>query len=146
MNKGRLLVIIQFVCLGVLVLSSGNSGAQFQFLSRMVVVAAFLIGLIAVVNLRDALTIFPEPKPGAPFVTRGIYHFVRHPMYLAVLLFAFGEVIGKFSIVTVLVYVVLLIDLHIKYRYEDALLLARWPAASEYQKKVGALLPKVFAK
>ncbi len=143
MTKGRLLVLIQFVCLGVLVLSSDNSGAQFQFLSRMIVVAAFLIGLIAVVNLRDALTIFPEPKPGAPFVTRGIYHFVRHPMYLAVLLFAFGEVVGKLSVVTVLTFAVLLVDLHIKYRYEDALLLARWPAASEYQKNVGALVPRL---
>jgi protein-S-isoprenylcysteine O-methyltransferase Ste14 len=86
----------------------------------------------------------PEPKIGAPFITTGIYRIVRHPMYLAVILIGVGLTVSKFSLLRALITVILIVDLKIKQRYEDRLLLAKWPQARQYQAEVGALFPNIL--
>lgn len=143
--KGRILVFVQFACLTVLVLLPGDepvgilrttiAGALFM-LSAAVLVTAF-------VNLRESVTVFPEPRADVPFVTHGIYRYVRHPMYLGVLLFALGMTTVKWSMWAAVVLLVLYVDLRIKHQYEDHLLAAKWKHAREYQHRVGALLPRL---
>lgn len=43
--------------------------------------------------LGSALSPFIEPRPGAPLVTRGLYRYLRHPMYLSQALIAVGAVV-----------------------------------------------------
>lgn len=143
--RGKVLVIIQFVCLIVLVMIpySRNRSSLTNVAGSILIFIALIILSIAAVNLRPALTIMPEPKVGAPFITKGIYKIVRHPMYLGVILFGVGLSLIKYSLVGILFTVILIVDLKIKHRYEDRLLLEKWPAAREYQGQVGALFPKI---
>jgi len=85
----------------------------------------------------------PEPKIGAPFITQGIYKIVRHPMYLGVILIAIGFTLMKVSLIGLIFTAILIVDLKIKYKYEDRLLVEKWPQAKAYQKQVGALFPKI---
>ena len=142
--KGRLLVAVQFGCLiALLVLPSSNMASTAgALISAIAVVIGGVVLTLAFFSLRKSLSVFPEPLARAQLVTRGIYRLVRHPMYLGVLLIAGGVVIAKWTWATALVYVVLFVDLQVKYRFEDRLLAARWPAASNYQQQVGALLPR----
>lgn len=143
--RGRLLVSVQFGCLLALVLapSAGAVSSERLVLARFCIGAAGAILGIAFINLRPAVTVMPEPKAGAPFITNGIYAHIRHPMYLAVLLFAAGIALVKWTPVAALLLLALFVDLQVKYRYEDRLLAARWPDAALYQASVGALLPRV---
>lgn len=143
--KGRLLVAVQFGCLIALLIlpSSGMASTSSALVSATAVVIGGVVLTAAFVNLRKSLSVFPEPLARAQLVTNGIYRAVRHPMYLGVLLIAGGVVITKWTWTTLLVFVILFIDLQIKYRYEDRLLAAKWPAASNYQQQVGALLPRM---
>lgn len=143
--RGKVLVIIQLVCLIVLVIIpySRNRSSLTNVAGSIFIFIALIILSIAAVNLRPSLTIMPEPKVGAPFITKGIYKIVRHPMYLGVILIGVGLSLIKYSLVGILFTVILIVDLKIKHRYEDRLLLEKWPAAREYQGKVGALFPKI---
>lgn len=143
--RGKVLVIIQLVCLIVLVVIpySRNRSSLTNVAGSVLIFIALIILSIATVNLRPSLTIMPEPKVGAPFITKGIYKIVRHPMYLGVILIGVGLTLIKYSLVGILFTVILIVDLKIKHRYEDRLLLEKWPAAGAYQGKVGALFPKI---
>lgn len=142
--KGRILVTVQFVCLGLLVFIPGGGHTVLRdALGRALFAVSVLVLVAAFIEMRRGLTVFPEPKDGAPFVTRGIYRHVRHPMYLGVLLFGASELIVQWTPWHALVFAVLAFDLRVKLRYEDGLLATRWPAAAEYQQRVGALVPRL---
>ena len=143
--KGRILVLIQFTCLIVLLAlpASGTATPLRALISRVLVVSAMVILAIAFVALRDAVTANPVPREGAPLITTNIYSFVRHPMYLAVLAFGAAMVISKWTLPVLVVWVVLFMNLQVKFRYEDQLLAQKWPQAREYQSRVGALLPRI---
>lgn len=143
--KGRALVVVQFACLAILILlpTDGDVGPFRGAVSTTLIALSGVVLGVAVLTLRKAVTVFPEPLADAPFITHGIYKYVRHPMYLAVLLFSFGMVTVKWSTITAALLLVLYADLRIKQQYEDRLLAAKWANAREYQRRVGALVPKL---
>jgi protein-S-isoprenylcysteine O-methyltransferase Ste14 len=80
-----LLVAMQFALMALVVARAGvaNAGAP----AAILLVAGGAVGLWALsANRPGNFNIRPEPKQGGRLVTRGPYRWVRHPMYLAVLL------------------------------------------------------------
>ena len=146
--KGRLLVAAQFCCLAVLVLlpAGGAVTPGRGFTSTVLSAAATVVLALAFIALRPSITVFPEPRDGVPFIRHGIYAWVRHPMYLAVLLFGAAMVCTRWTVESALVWLLLYVDLQLKHRYEDRLLAQRWPDASTYQSQVGALLPRLHVR
>lgn len=134
----------QFALLIVLVLIPDQTTPnQFIYvLGRGLAIFALFALVVAAFFLRPSLTALPEPRAGAPFITSGVYGYIRHPMYSALILFGIGAALYKWSIYAGLVAVGLFLVLSVKYRYEDSLLRNKWPQAIEYQKKVGALFPR----
>lgn len=146
--RGRVLVLIQFTVLVALTIipSAGGVSVTTLLLARLCIGAAGVILAVAFINLRASVTIFPEPREDVPFITNGIYAYVRHPMYLGVLLFALGIALVKWTPLAAALWLLLFADLKFKHRYEDRLLAARWPQAAHYQATVGALLPKRWTR
>ena len=140
-----MLVFVQFVALGTLIwLARLAEASTSQYVFALVIaIAGALVLARAAMDLRRALTVFPEPRADAPFVTNGIYSAIRHPMYLAVLIVGVALCIIASRPLAWSVLALLALDLRVKYRYEDALLADRWPSAREYQRRVGALLPRI---
>ena len=147
MRKGRLLVFVQFAALGALfVLPQGDtwqSTGVLVWLASALTLGAALIGVLAYAALRPSFRVQPEPRVGAPLITVGIYRHIRHPMYTAVLAVAAAMALRSQSLAGVLVWLLLLVDLEVKSRYEDALLLARHPEAGGYQRSTGRFLPGI---
>ena len=143
--RGKVLVTIQFACLAILAIIpySRQRYLLTNVAGSISIVVSLIILSIAAFDLRPALTIMPEPRTGAPFITKGIYKIVRHPMYLGVILIGVGLTLIKCSLPGVFLTAILVIDHKIKHRYEDRLLREKWPEAREYQEKVGALFPKI---
>ena len=142
-DKGRLLVTLQFLFLFLIAMSHGAihpPNTTFRFGLIFTLIGFFILGFAAIA-LRPALTARPEPKAGAPLITHGIYHYVRHPMYLGVISIGIGISLTHWSIISFVETFILFLILIYKYHYEDSLLKEKWPQAAAYQRETGALLP-----
>lgn len=145
MRKGQLLVALQFLLLAALALAPGSTSVG--IVQKTIGVFIFFAGLIGLLraarDLGSALTPLPESKDGAPFITNGLYKFVRHPIYSFLLLMSTGVLFFKNSPEALIAILGLFVLLNIKYRYEDKILAAKWPEAGKYQERVPALIPKI---
>ena len=147
MRKGHLLVVIQFLCLAILIFYPGKDvNSTATTIGTLIEFVAAILLASGLLNLKDSLKITPEPKLNGKFVSNGIYKYIRHPIYSGLILFAIAEVINKQSPIVIVACAILIIDLILKFKYEDRLLLGAYPEAAEYQKRVGALIPKFNKK
>ena len=141
----RTLVGIQFLMLSMIgIVALGNVGrvphSYVAFEIGSVIAGLLVIGAAAWV-LRPSLRVSPIPKQGAPLVAHGIYRFVRHPMYLGVILIGFGASGFADSWLGWSCEIVLVLNLNFKARFEDALLREIHPQSLHYQLHVSRILP-----
>lgn len=138
--KAKFLVGGQFVLLGLLFFVKGapllSANSVSSTISLFLYSVATLIMVFAFIALRPSLRVSPIPRAGAPLIVQGIYRWLRHPMYIAVLLFGAGMAIRDVSYLSIGLWALLLIDLVIKASYEDALLSEIHPEAKNYQASV----------
>jgi protein-S-isoprenylcysteine O-methyltransferase Ste14 len=146
LDRGTVLVVLQVVCLVLVFAWPGPAQWALPEPVRGFGVAllglALLIGLAGLVGLGRHARVHPAPAGAAPLRTDGVYGVVRHPMYLAVLVGSFGEVLRSGQLVPVLGLVALSAVLHVKAGYEEHLLLDRFgPAYAAYAARVPRLVP-----
>jgi protein-S-isoprenylcysteine O-methyltransferase Ste14 len=77
-------------------------------------------------------------------VTSGIYAYIRHPMYLSVLLSMLGLAVIYFTYYEFTLYTVLVVTLLIKLFYEEGLWKCHNPNYDAYIAKTKRLIPFVF--
>ena len=68
------------------------------FLGILIIIIAFIIMLVSIKDLGRNLSPFPRPKNNSNLVTKGIYRFMRHPMYYSLIVISFGVFIIKLSV------------------------------------------------
>jgi len=83
----------------------------------LIIIIALIILLIAIKDLGRNLSPFPRPVNNSKLVTRGIYRFMRHPMYYSLIFISLGVFIKKLSIY----YLFLLISLGLIIKFKIAL-------------------------
>lgn len=86
----------------------------------------------------------PDVGKQNSLVTTGIYAYVRHPMYLAQLLFCIVLIVNSFSWFRFLVWFILLANFIYKIRYEEKLLGIHFSAFAEYRKTSWRLFPFIY--
>ena len=69
-----------------------------NLLGFLIITIAFIILLVAIKDLGGNLSPFPRPNNNSILVTKGIYRFMRHPMYYSLIFISFGVFIIKLSI------------------------------------------------
>jgi protein-S-isoprenylcysteine O-methyltransferase Ste14 len=138
-----ILVLIQFFCLGVIGLT-GPIIAESPLL-LIIEISGLGLGVWAVLAMRIGnFHIAPDPLRGSQFVQRGPYNFIRHPMYLALLLTTLPLIISDPTPGRIGVWILLVADLLVKIQYEEGLLLNRFSDYSHYQKKTDRLIPGLY--
>lgn len=104
-----------------------------------------LIGLILAVlslaRLGRSFSIMPEARR---LVTSGPYAIVRHPLYAAELLAAFGVLLQKLSVVSVAIYAVHVAMMIQRMSYEEAVLTEQFPDYQNYRRRVARLIPFIY--
>ena len=144
------MVGLQFGLLGLLFLKPAGAllsdASYLRSISGLLTFAAIAIFIAAYVALKPSLRISPIPKPGATLIVVGIYKWFRHPMYLGVLLIGAGFLLNNLNIASTIIWIILLINMIVKARYEDELLLIRHPEARIYQSKTLGLMGKRTGK
>lgn len=122
---GAFLVFGQFACIAALLFGGERILPWWGW-------ASFGSGLLVFFLAAGALgdnnfTIMPVPREGNTLSKRGIHAFVRHPMYLAVLLCGAAMAFGSPSSLRWAALVVSVIVLLVKARHEERRLMAKHP-------------------
>ncbi len=141
-----LLVGAQFALIVALVATTQPLGTPLvnALVFALVVLATFVgIGALAA-NRPGNFNIRPEPKAATRLVTDGIYRWVRHPMYLAVLLAMAAAVAADPRPWRVMAWLALLAVLLVKAKREEALLQARFADYAAYMRHSKALVPYLY--
>ena len=141
----RLLVAAQFTLLMTLfllsVLSTHKRVHTYLIFEIVLVSLGGVLLIVATHNLKPSLKISPIPKQNAPLISVGVYKYVRHPMYLAVILIGFSLAGYAESLVGWIFEVLLMATLNVKATFEDALILEIHPEALHFQMHTSKLIP-----
>ena len=114
----RVLVFFQFLFLALLFFPSKVS----NFWGLVVFVIGFIIGIIAVnTHPKNNFNIRPDIKENCILITNGIYSYIRHPMYLSVILMGFGMAIFFNTFFKWIIFILLVLVMLVKMFYEEKL-------------------------
>lgn len=144
---GGFLLWVQF---GALVFQALLTAAALQVIeppqwSLASATAGVLLGLWAVsANRPGNFNLRPEPREGARLITHGPYRWIRHPMYLALLLIsaALGGIIDSFH--GWMLSLTLLGALLIKASFEDRWMTEVHPDYAQYLSRTRGFIPFVY--
>ncbi len=111
--------------------------AYLRLCGALVLLCGAAIALWSARTLGRSLTPGTEPLADAPLVTAGPYGYVRHPIYLGLVLLCTGyTLLWNNVVVTLAVGVVVWVYFEGKARAEERWLVARYPDYKEYMRRV----------
>ena len=136
------LVAVQFICLAIFVITgpvivrSSLIGAE---------ALSFVIAIWAIYTMRQSrLNVFPDLLDGSSLVTTGLYKYIRHPMYLSLIILSLTLLMDSYSLPRLIATLLLLIDLLLKIEWEERILIRELPGYSRYREKTRKLIPFLY--
>jgi len=115
-----------------------------QYISNYIRVPIALIvlvisGLLAWAGLK---IVFGETREEPQVITTGVFSIVRHPIYFGSILLYLGFILLSLSLLSVLIWFIIIVFYYMISRHEEKLLTQRFGSAyEEYKKKVPMLFP-----
>ena len=139
----QLLVFLQFTLIGIIALLSKG------FFSSLMSIVIFLlgagVGIWALLhNKLGNFNIQPKMKEGAVLVTSGIYAFIRHPMYLSVIIMSFAFVLSSVTLLQSFLFSALIFVLFLKAKREESLWLEESEAYKKYRADTKLFIPFIL--
>jgi protein-S-isoprenylcysteine O-methyltransferase Ste14 len=144
--KDLLFVFIQGLILLAYLLFDDKSleiGLFFQILGLVLTFSGGCILLISMYQLKKHLSPFPSPKSNSKLIKSGMFRFVRHPIYSAIICMAVGYCIYTQSLMRIFITMILVAFFYYKTRFEEKMLVNQFPEYQEYQKKIGRFIPRI---
>jgi protein-S-isoprenylcysteine O-methyltransferase Ste14 len=137
------IVALQLSLIAAIALPFGATG--WNTAGSVLVAAGMIVGAWALTANRPGnFNIRPEPKAGGQLATDGPYGYVRHPMYLAVMLAMLGFCLGYGTPWRWVALAALWIVLVIKAGIEESALAARHPDYVDYARSRKRIVPFVW--
>ncbi len=99
-------------------------------------------GVAAAVFLGRALTPIPQPN-GAGLSARGVYRWVRHPMYSSILVLCVGVAAARGAVVVWGLVAALAVFFEVKTRFEETYLIEEYDGYASYAASTGKFLPGI---
>ncbi len=117
-------------------------GVALCFISLAVMASAFMAHVS--VNHTMQVNVSPSPDSKKQLVARGIYAYVRHPMYLSGSLLLLGATIWHGNVVAIGGGLMASLFFYLKSIHEEQLLLQVYADYPAYMKRTGRLLPRFW--
>ena len=146
-SKGNVLVSIQFVLLITIVFvprgTSWTAPLPVIVLAFVAVAVGLFTAVAALITLGKSLSANPVPVKHGELKTSGVFALVRHPVYSGIMIGVIGYAVLSRSWFVVAAVVALGVLFAVKARFEDALLVAKYPQYLAYGQRVGRFVPGV---
>ena len=123
---------------------SGTARSATDALSAVLLGAGGLLALRGLVDLRENLTPFPRPLPGARLVDTGAYRLARHPIYGGLIVGALGWGLMTASPAAIVGAGVLAVFFDLKSRREEIWLADQFAGYPAYRSRTRRLIPWVY--
>jgi len=140
--KSFIIVFIQFFSVAGIIISGRKYPGEILYLAFFILF--IILGLIAIILMRNHLNIAPDIKPGTVLLNKGPYRFIRHPMYTSLLGCCICYLFDEFNIMRIVLYLILLLDILIKINYEEKILIKEFDNYADYKSKTKKLIPFIF--
>ncbi|MCX6725889.1 MAG: isoprenylcysteine carboxylmethyltransferase family protein [Candidatus Shapirobacteria bacterium] len=143
-NKSLILTITQAVAM-VLALFTGpliSSNLFFSFLALLGL--GIWIWSFVIMVREGSYNILPNLSKKNKLVTKGPYHFVRHPIYTGMFLLAGSLLLNYLTVWRIGFFLVLLFSTILKLEEEEKILNKSFEDYHQYQKKTKRLIPFVY--
>ncbi len=144
--KGWAWVGAQFVLLGlVILLPAGDDWSRpgwLRTIGLLINLSGLALFALGVKGLGRSLTATPVPLERGELQTGGLYRFMRHPIYAAVILIIVGISIGSGSIVRAAIGAGTIVFFNAKARWEERRLAQTYPAYASYASVVPRFVPR----
>lgn len=137
------LVTLQFLLPAMLVLTARLSRHNAGYLVLSTVGITLHVWAIRSLGKRN-LKVLPRPTADASLITHGPYRYVRHPMYLALLIFSLGFIFMPFVTWKPFAWFALLVVLVMKANIEEWFLRQRFVQYEKYASETWLLLPPIY--
>ena len=93
------------------------------------------------------LIVFGKKSQSQGIIKKGVFRFVRHPIYLSEIILYLGLLILNISLAATIILVIAMFFLHYISRYEEKLLLTRFgDEYKHYMKEVPMWFPRLYRK
>ena len=137
---GYILVFLQFTLIALICIL-GIINDTFAGLRVPIAIGGLVFGILAIYSMHFSMNIHPKPKDGQDLVTDGIYKYVRHPAYLAVIIFTFSFI---FNYLGLFLWLILILVLLIKINLEEKMLKEKFSSYEEYAQHTKRLIPYIY--
>ncbi len=141
-NKSWLLVSIQAVLLLLLIFFTNSEPSSYKLVGEIIKISGATILLFSFWDLRKSLTALPTPVENGVLQIHGLYRYVRHPMYVGVLTLSLGICVANTSILKYVLLAALYVLFSYKSRFEEQLLLVKYPGYKKYMNRTNRFIPK----
>jgi protein-S-isoprenylcysteine O-methyltransferase Ste14 len=102
--------------------------------------AGLLVLIVSLITLRRVIRVAPAPKDGGHLVSAGIYGRLRHPIYTAMVTLVVGLCLRRPGLLAIAAGAAVIAFLLVKARFEESLLLARYPEYERYRARTRGVL------
>lgn len=111
-------------------------------------IIGIILLIISVYMARTGMNIvFGKKAQPQGVIKRGLFRFVRHPIYLSELILYLGLLFIHISLAAAGIWIITIFFLHYISRYEEKLLLARFgDEYKQYMKEVPMWLPRLYRR
>jgi len=144
---GWAFVLAQFALIGLMVVLPREvhyiASDLWRTLGMVLMVAGAGVGFWSAAFLGRGLTPTPVPNGATELVTRGPYRYVRHPMYVSVVLFMGGVAIRSGSWLAWPLFIGLIALFHVKARWEESQLLEVFRGYDAYVSRTPRFVPGI---
>ncbi len=119
-----------------------DGGWKWLFIGMQVIGLCVLYASVHPIDLRVFLGISPFPEGLDPFIEKGIYCYVRHPMYLGIMIILFS--MPQQSVNSFAFYFIISVYLVLGSRFEEHRLRQAHPEYEYYCQRVPAFIPQLL--
>jgi len=143
-DAGQLVLLVVFLAIWIF---DSFFGKYTTFLAEYVplfirILPSVVIILAAIYLSNNAHRILFDDKSEAAVLQSGVFGYVRHPLYLAVMLFYLALILLTLSILSTIVWLVIIAFYSFIARYEEKLLVDKFGKEyEEYKQKVPKWIP-----